>query len=155
MTQTRQRDCRSNSAPTSTSRRHVFFLLVCRDQRPRKTVRHTFLQQLGSTLGRLTCLQHVPVRIAPAHIRPSCDHSTGSYRHSLVRCMANHPCSNNLNFFEPMCSSLRSGRARKTLGSGRDDGNGNGISWECQNHEEAVSAQNYEPIIAAWTPECS
>ena len=85
-----QRDCHSNSAPTSTSRRKVFFLLVCRDRRPRKTVRHTFLQQLGSTLGRSTCLQHVPVRIAPAHIRPSCDRSTGSYRHSLVRCMANH-----------------------------------------------------------------
>ena len=31
-------------------------------------------------------------------------------------------------------------------------GNGNGISWECQNHEEAVSAQNYGPIIVACTP---
>ena len=29
------------------------------------------------------------------------------------------------------------------------DGNGNGISWECQYHEEAVSAQNYGPIFVA------
>ena len=26
-------------------------------------------------------------------------------------------------------------------------------SWECQYHEEAVSAQNYGPIIVACTPE--
>ena len=35
------------------------------------------------------------------------------------------------------------------------DGNGNGISWECQYHEEAVTAQNYGPIFVACTPECS
>ena len=33
-----------------------------------------------------------------------------------------------------------------------DDGNGNGISWECQYHEEAVSAQNNGPIFVACTP---
>ena len=30
-----------------------------------------------------------------------------------------------------------------------EDGHGNGISWECQYHEEAVSAQNYGPIFVA------
>ena len=32
-----------------------------------------------------------------------------------------------------------------------EDGYGNGISWECQHHEEAVSAQNYGPIFVACT----
>ena len=71
--------------------------------------------------GRSTCLRHVSVRIAPAHIRPSCDHLTGSNRHSLVRCMGNHRVPTISIFFEPVCSSLLSGRARKILGSGRDD----------------------------------
>ena len=31
----------------------------------------------------------------------------------------------------------------------------NGISWECQYHEEAVSARNNVPIFVACTPECS
>ena len=69
-----------------------------------------FVKQSGST-----CLQHVPVQIAAPRIRPSCQHLTRSHPFSLVR------YSDNLNFFEPMRSSLSSDRARRTLGSGRDD----------------------------------
>ena len=90
-----------------------FLLLVCPYQPPPETVSQTFLQQSNSTLGR-PGLQHLPVRIVPARIRPSCHHTTGSHRHSLVRCMAKKS-SDSLNFFEPMCSSLSSDRARKTL----------------------------------------
>ena len=35
------------------------------------------------------------------------------------------------------------------------DGNGNGLTWECQRHEEAVFAQYFGPITVACTPECS
>ena len=68
--------------PTSTDRTSLVFSLICRDRPLPEIARQTFRQRSSSPPARSTCLQGVPVQIAPAHMQPSCRHSTGSHRHS-------------------------------------------------------------------------
>ena len=55
------------------------------------------------------------------------------------------PGSDNINFFETVCSSLSSGRARKTLGRGRDDDD----DPPCMTRVESV-VQQTTPFFQVW-----
>ena len=82
------------------------------------------LQRFGSTQGRSTSLQFVPVQISPANTRPACHFSTTSHPNSSVSHSANRQGPTTFYFFEPVCSSLSSGRTCKTIGidcGGADD----------------------------------
>ena len=65
--------------------------------------------------GHSICLQMVPAEIAPANTRPAC-HQLDKLASALIGApLGKLPCSDNFSFFEPMCSSLSSGRTCSTM----------------------------------------
>ena len=97
---------------------------VHRDQRPRETVRQTLTQQFGSTQSRSICCA------TRSRSSRSSKHSTRMSSldkvASELNCapLVNLPGSDNLSFFEPVCSSLSASRTCSTMGiasGGADD----------------------------------